>query len=94
MSKGAEFLFDFSFHYPPPLPPPIPAGQALMAYVLEALRGVKGFVTDEAGNALGGMRMQIRDREFAFKTTPLGEFWRILLDGSYTLQVPTSLYPT
>jgi len=58
-------------------------------YTFEALRGVKGFVTDEVtGLPLGGVQLRIKDRESRdFNTTKLGEFWRILLDGNYTLLV-------
>lgn len=54
----------------------------------EALRGVKGFVTDgETGLPLGGVELRVKGREREFNTTDDGEFWRILLNGSYTLQV-------
>jgi hypothetical protein len=60
-----------------------------MAYLLEALRGVRGIVNDEEGRPLGGVHLQIRGREQRpFNSTSQGEFWRILLDGSYVLEVP------
>lgn len=64
--------------------------KALIAYVYEALRGVKGFVTDEEdGRPLKGVQLFIQGRDIPkpFLTTPDGEYWRILLDGNYTLQV-------
>lgn len=62
-----------------------------MAYVLEALRGVKGYVKDEDGNPVKGAELAIRGRsDRTFKTTSLGEYWRILLNGTYTLMVNNS----
>lgn len=58
-------------------------------YLYEALRGVKGFVTDEVtGLPLRGVQLRVSGRdEREFNTTALGEFWRILLDGQYVLEV-------
>lgn len=62
--------------------------KALIAYVFEALRGVKGFVSDaEDGRPLSDVQLYIKDRNRDFNTTKDGEYWRILLDGNYTLQV-------
>ena len=60
-----------------------------MAYLLEALRGVRGVVNDQEGRPLGGVHLQIRGREQRpFNSTSHGEFWRVLLNGSYVLEVP------
>lgn len=57
----------------------------------EALRGVKGFVMDEeSGLPVRGAQMHIKGRQREFNTTIDGEYWRILLNGSYILQVPTN----
>lgn len=54
----------------------------------EALRGVKGFVTDEeSGRPVSGAQLHVRGRRHGFNTTADGEYWRILLNGSYILQV-------
>merc|ERR1712137_34620 len=61
---------------------------ALMAYAFEALRGVKGYVKDEDGNPVKGAKLVVGGREERpFNTTSLGEYWRILLNGTYTLLV-------
>jgi hypothetical protein len=62
-------------------------------YTLEALRGVKGFVSDAlSGLPLGRVQLRIKGRESRdFNTTGQGEFWRILLDGNYTLLVKYSI---
>ncbi len=63
--------------------------QALILYMYEALRGVKGFVNDEdSGQPLPGVQLRIKGRERSFNTTTFGEYWRILLNGTYILQVP------
>lgn len=62
--------------------------KALIAYAYEALRGVKGFVTDEdTGKPLASVLLFIKGRDREFNSTDDGEYWRILLDGNYTLQV-------
>ena len=62
--------------------------QALILYMYEALRGVKGFVMDEeSGLPVHGAQMRIKGRQREFNTTTGGEYWRILLNGSYILQV-------
>lgn len=54
----------------------------------EALRGVKGFVIDgETGQPVGGVQLRVAGRDRDFNTTRDGEYWRILLNGSYTLEV-------
>lgn len=59
-----------------------------MAYAFEALRGVKGYVKDEDGNPVKGAKLVVGGREERpFNTTSLGEYWRILLNGTYTLLV-------
>lgn len=56
--------------------------------MFEALRGVKGFVIDqESGQPVGGAELHVKGREREFNTTNDGEYWRILLNGNYTLQV-------
>lgn len=62
-----------------------------MLYMYEALRGVKGFVNDQdSGQPLPGVQLRIKGRERSFNTTAHGEYWRILLNGTYILQVPPS----
>lgn len=65
-----------------------PLFQALLLYMYEALRGVKGFVVDEeSGLPVSGAKLHVKGRERQFNTTDDGEYWRILLGGSYTLEV-------
>lgn len=61
--------------------------QAMLKYLGEAHRGVRGQVLDSVGNVVPNANIRIKNRSFGSKTTPLGEFWRILMPGVYTLQV-------
>ena len=68
--------------------------QALLLFIYEVFRGVKGFVTDEAGHPLQGVQLEVLNRDRQFETTRRGEFWRILLNGSYTLRAHAEGYET
>lgn len=61
--------------------------KALLAYMGEVNRGVKGLVRDENGGRISGARLKIKGREFSFQSSQLGEFWRILLPGRYIVEV-------
>lgn len=50
--------------------------------------GIKGVVTDENNEPVEGAEVRVFGREaFAVKTTAEGEYWRLLLPGTYTLKV-------
>lgn len=61
--------------------------QALIRFVGEAHRGVRGFVTDGNGRPLENVAMKIKGRDAPFQTTKHGEYWRILLPGYYRIEV-------
>ncbi|XP_071520920.1 carboxypeptidase D-like isoform X5 [Panulirus ornatus] len=61
--------------------------KALVRYMGEVHRGVRGFVKDEYDNPVEGASMKIRNRDVGFQSTKYGEYWRILLPGFYTLEV-------
>lgn len=62
--------------------------QALFKYITQAHQGVRGLVLDSTNNqTIGNATLYIDDRNISFRTTPEGEFWRILLPGSYKLKV-------
>ncbi|KAK4317883.1 hypothetical protein Pmani_011062 [Petrolisthes manimaculis] len=61
--------------------------QALVQYMGEVHRGVRGFVKDEQDRQVEGASMKIRGRDVGFQTTKYGEYWRILLPGRYTIEV-------
>ncbi|KAM7289328.1 uncharacterized protein ISCGN_029458 [Ixodes scapularis] len=61
--------------------------QALLAYLGEVHKGVRGIVTDEENNAVANASLKISNRSIGFRTTSRGEYWRILRPGHYTLEV-------
>lgn len=65
---------------------------ALISYLNEAHRGIRGIVTNSNGVAISGATLRIKNREIPFKSTSRGEFWRILLPGRYVLQVDADGY--
>ena len=50
------------------------------------IAGVKGIVTYENGTPAAGVAIHV-DGRMKVKTTAQGEFWKILLPGTYTLNV-------
>jgi carboxypeptidase M len=60
--------------------------KALLAFIAEANTGVKGLLTDASGNGIPGAKLKVKGREFSFRGSQRGEFWRILLPGSYELE--------
>lgn len=61
--------------------------EAMIKYIGEAHRGVAGIVKDVRGNPIPNAYVQVEGRNFGVKTTPLGEFWRVLMPGFYTIEV-------
>lgn len=59
----------------------------MIKYIGEAHRGVAGIVKDVRGNPIPNAYVQVEGRNFGVKTTPLGEFWRVLMPGFYTIEV-------
>ena len=49
--------------------------------------GVKGIVRDYKGKPLGGATISVTDRDKVSKTTSHGEYWRLLLPGTYLFKV-------
>ncbi|XP_069359345.1 carboxypeptidase D isoform X4 [Maniola hyperantus] len=61
--------------------------QSLIKYLAEAHRGAHGFVMDENGNPVERASVRVKGRDVTYHTTKYGEFWRILLPGTYRLEV-------
>ncbi len=62
--------------------------QSLISYMQSVHLGVKGFVTDQQSNeAVPRARVTVIGIEYDVKTTHDGEYWRLLLPGTYSLQV-------
>ena len=58
-----------------------------MLAVLESVHGgIKGKVLDQDGQPLSGAVVQVEGREKNVTTSQRGEFWRMLLPGSYSIK--------
>lgn len=57
------------------------------------LLGVKGIIYDQDGKVVPSATLKIKGRELvSFRSSKYGEYWRILLPGTYTLQVTELIY--
>ncbi|KAJ9597776.1 hypothetical protein L9F63_011384 [Diploptera punctata] len=66
---------------------------ALLVYIREVHLGVKGLVLDSVtAQPVNNVSLRIAGREIPFRTSPRGEFWRILLPGDYQLEVTAPGY--
>ncbi|KAI5637245.1 zinc carboxypeptidase domain-containing protein [Phthorimaea operculella] len=68
--------------------------QSLIKYLAEAHRGAHGFVMDENGNPVERALVRVKGRDVTYHTTKYGEFWRILLPGTYRLDVSKQYFNT
>lgn len=59
--------------------------QALLAFLGEVHRGVRGFTVDRNNNRIPDVNLRIKSRNMSFRSTQNGEYWRILLPGVYTI---------
>ncbi|XP_032974336.1 carboxypeptidase M isoform X1 [Rhinolophus ferrumequinum] len=62
---------------------------SLIEYIKEVHLGVKGQVFDQSGNPLPNVIVEVQDRKHIcpYKTNKFGEYYLLLLPGSYTLNV-------
>lgn len=68
---------------------------ALLTYLTEAHKGVKGIVRDHNNDLpIAKANLTILGREIPFQTDRKGQFWRVLLPGDYVLMVKASGYKT
>ncbi|KAG8194099.1 hypothetical protein JTE90_003041 [Oedothorax gibbosus] len=65
---------------------------AILQYLGEVHRGVWGQVKDSNNNPISNATVKVMGRDFGFKTTDRGEYWRVLRPGTYTLQVEARGY--
>jgi carboxypeptidase D len=65
---------------------------ALVAFIQEAQKGVKGFVFDSNCNPLVNATITVIGRDHDITTTCNGEYWRLLIPGDYMLLVSAEGY--
>lgn len=61
--------------------------EALIAYIEEVHKGVKGFVFSEECNPIVNATVMVRGRDHNITTACHGDYWRLLTPGNYTLNV-------
>lgn len=66
--------------------------QSLLAYMWEVHRGVKGFVSDSAGNGISGVSISVDGRNWDALSAADGDYWRLLVDGEYVLTASANGY--
>lgn len=67
---------------------------ALIAYILQVHKGVKGFVTDGNGSAIPYATIGVNGRNHGVQTTKDGDYWRLLVPGRYTFTASAAGYST
>ena len=60
---------------------------ALLAFIEEVHKGVKGFVKDSEGAAVPNATITVLDRDHNITATGQGEYWRLLIPGVYQILV-------
>jgi len=66
--------------------------KALLVYLGQVHRGVRGLIMDTNGNLVGRASMKIQSRDVSFKSSSRGEYWRIMLPGVFTVEVTADGY--
>ena len=52
----------------------------------QANKGIRGFVKDHKGNVIKGARISVGDRKHDIKTANDGDYWRLLVPGTYDVE--------
>ena len=65
---------------------------ALLTFIEEVHKGVKGFVVDSDGAGIHNATIDVSGREHSVRSAADGDFWRLLVPGEYTLSVSAKGY--
>ncbi|EDV26043.1 expressed hypothetical protein [Trichoplax adhaerens] len=63
---------------------------ALLTYMEQVHQGIKGIVTDNQGSRVSGASISVQGRGKVIKSTTDGEYWRLLLPGTYSVTASAS----
>lgn len=64
----------------------------LLEFIAEVHKGIKGFVKAVDGSPIAGATIDITNRDHSVTTAADGDFWRLLVPGTYTIKVTASDY--
>ncbi|XP_062501412.1 carboxypeptidase D-like [Corticium candelabrum] len=67
---------------------------ALLAFMGEVHNGIKGFVMDRNGNPLSKATISVGDRNHDVLTAASGDYWRLLIPGTYKITAAKAGYVT
>ncbi len=65
---------------------------ALVAFIKEAHKGLRGFVLNSSGGPIAGAKINVGGRNHPVKSAVDGDFWRLLVPGTYTITVSAEGY--
>ena len=65
---------------------------ALLRFIVEVHKGVRGFVRDDAGTPIPDAEINVVGRDHAVRSASDGDYWRLLVPGEYSLHVSASGY--
>ncbi|XP_050521239.1 carboxypeptidase D [Daktulosphaira vitifoliae] len=66
--------------------------ESMLSYMENVHIGIKGLVQDQYNNAIEGAIISISGINHGIKTTNRGEYWRLLLPGTYTVKASAPGY--
>lgn len=65
---------------------------ALVAYMFQVHKGVKGFVTNSNGTAVPYATIKVNDRNHGVQAAKDGDYWRLLVPGTYRVTASAAGY--